>query len=159
MLQSPTYPGYVALGMNAVDPTLRTPYVQQWGMNVQYEVARETLVEVGYVGTKGVALPARVAADQAILASPTNPVNGIATNTAANAPLRVPYIGFSNEGLLTEETVADSRYNALQASVTLLQPRAAIPRFLHLVEGDGRYLRAAAPPSSAKWQATRRIWR
>lgn len=119
VLYSPTAPNAPApLGMNAVDPNLRTPYVHQWGLSLEYQAARETLVEVGYVGTKGVALPARVAVDEAVLASPTNPVNGITTNTAANAAQRIPFIGFSNEGLLMEQTSADSRYNALQASVT-----------------------------------------
>ena len=119
LLYSPPYTSdHPALGLNSVDPHLRTPYIQQWAMNLQYQVARETLLEVGYVGTKGVALPDRRAIDQAILASPSNPVNGETTNTAANAGLRVPYVGFSPEGLLAEETASDSRYNALQASLT-----------------------------------------
>src|SRR5258708_31342356 len=76
------------------------------------------MVEVGYVGTKGVALPDRRAINQAVLASATNPINGNTTNTSANTQLRVPYTGLSPAGLLAEETAADSRYNSLQASVT-----------------------------------------
>ncbi|SPF54084.1 TonB-dependent receptor plug [Candidatus Sulfopaludibacter sp. SbA4] len=118
LLYAPPYTNdHPALGLNSVDPNLRTPYIQQWALNVQWEAAKDTLVEVGYVGTKGVALPDRRAIDQAVLASPSNPVNGITTNTAANAGLRVPYEGFSPEGLLAEETASDSRYNSLQASV------------------------------------------
>ncbi len=107
-----------ALAMNSVDPTLRTPYIQQWAFNVQYQALKNTLLEVGYVGTKGVALPDWREIDQAILASPSNPVNGQTTNTAANAALRVPYEGFSASGLLSEETASDSRYNSLQASLS-----------------------------------------
>jgi hypothetical protein len=92
--------------------------LQQWGMNAQYEVRKDTLIEIGYVGTKGTSLPVRRAIDQALLASPQNPINGITTNTSANTVLRVPYEGFSPSGLLAEETDADSRYNSLQASVT-----------------------------------------
>src|ERR1700759_2827790 len=106
------------LGLNSVDPHRRTPYIQQWAINIQYQAAKDTLVEVGYVGTKGVALPDRRAIDQAILASPTHPVNGETTNTVANVGLRWPLVGFSPEGLLAEETASDSRYNSLQASVT-----------------------------------------
>jgi outer membrane receptor protein involved in Fe transport len=107
-----------ALGLNSVDPNLRTPYIQQWGTNVQWAAANDMMVEVGYVGTKGVALPDRRAINQAVLASSTNPINGLTTNTSANTQLRVPYTGFSPAGLLAEETAADSHYHSLQASVT-----------------------------------------
>src|SRR6185295_4200664 len=56
--------------------------------------------------------------NQPILASASAPVNGQTTNTAANAGLRVPYVGFSPTGLVWLETSTDSRYNSLQASVT-----------------------------------------
>ena len=118
VLYAPPYTNdHPAIGLNSVDPHLRTPYIQQWALNLQYQAGKATLVEVGYAGSKGVALPDRRAIDQAILASPSNPVNGQTTNTAANAGLRVPYEGFSPEGLLAEETASDSRYNSLQASV------------------------------------------
>ena len=107
-----------ALALNSVDPTLRTPYVNQWAFNLQYQAAKDTLVEVGYVGTKGVALPVEQEINQSLLASPSAPINGIITNTSANAPQRVPYPGFSATGLLELETASDSSYNSLQASVT-----------------------------------------
>jgi len=56
--------------------------------------------------------------NQPILASPERPVNGITTNTTANAALRVPYVEFSPTGLVWLETSTDSRYNSLQTSVT-----------------------------------------
>ena len=37
----------------AVDRNLKTPFVQQFNFGVQYELARNTLLEVRYVGTKG----------------------------------------------------------------------------------------------------------
>lgn len=37
----------------AVDRNLRTPYVQQFNIGVQYELTKNTLIEVRYVGTKG----------------------------------------------------------------------------------------------------------
>jgi hypothetical protein len=107
-----------AIGLNSLDPNLRTPYMQQWALNLQWQAMRDTLVEVGYVGTKGVSLPDWRQIDQALLASPQAPIYGQTTNTSANASLRVPYEGFSATGLMLEETAADSRYNALQASVT-----------------------------------------
>ncbi len=38
------------------NPNLRTPYVHQFNLNVQREVARNTVVELGYVGSRGVKL-------------------------------------------------------------------------------------------------------
>lgn len=40
----------------AVDRNLRTPYVQQWNFGGQYEVTKDLLVEVRYVGSKGTKL-------------------------------------------------------------------------------------------------------
>jgi len=107
-----------AIGLNAVDPTLKTPYLQQWGMNLQYQLTQSTLVELGYVGTKGSRLATQRLINQPLLASPERPVNGQTINTSANAQLRVPYIGFSPTGLVWLETSTDSGYNSLQASVT-----------------------------------------
>lgn len=107
-----------AIGLNAVDPTLKTPYLQQWGLNVQYQITQATLIELGYSGTKGSRLATQRLINQPVLASAGNPVNGQTTSTAANAQLRVPYVGFSPTGLVWLETSTDSRYNSLQASVT-----------------------------------------
>ncbi|MEJ7616126.1 MAG: carboxypeptidase-like regulatory domain-containing protein [Pyrinomonadaceae bacterium] len=40
----------------AIDRDLRTPYIQQWNIGTQYEVAKNLLIEVRYVGTKGTKL-------------------------------------------------------------------------------------------------------
>ena len=40
----------------AIDRDLRTPYVQQWNLGFQYELTKDLLVEVRYVGTKGTKL-------------------------------------------------------------------------------------------------------
>jgi urease beta subunit len=39
-----------------IDPGLRTPYVQQWNVGVQHEIARNTVLDVSYVGNKGAKL-------------------------------------------------------------------------------------------------------
>ncbi|MGC9200191.1 MAG: TonB-dependent receptor domain-containing protein [Acidobacteriaceae bacterium] len=106
-----------ALAINDVDPYFRTPYIQQYGANVQYSPFQNDVIEVGYVGTRGLALTVETLVNQALLASPSNPVNGITTNTASNAALRVPYLGFSATGLTYLQTRATSDYNSLQASM------------------------------------------
>lgn len=117
-----------AIGLNAVDPTLRTPYLQQWGVSLQYQWTPEMLAEAGYQGTKGSLLATQRLINQPLLASAERPVNGLTTNTTANAELRVPYPGFSGTGLVWLETSTDSRYNALQMSLTRRLSRGA--RFL-----------------------------
>lgn len=44
------------LEFRAVDRNLRTPYVQQWNLGYQWEVARDFMLEMRYVGTKGTRL-------------------------------------------------------------------------------------------------------
>ncbi len=40
----------------AIDPNLRTPYVQQWNFGIQREVFRSTVIDLRYVGNKGTKL-------------------------------------------------------------------------------------------------------
>jgi len=40
----------------AVDPSFRTPYGQNWNLAVEGEIARDLILSVGYVGTKGTML-------------------------------------------------------------------------------------------------------
>jgi hypothetical protein len=49
--------------------------------------------------------------------SPSNPYYGITTNTAANAFVRVPYLGFAPTGLTGACSCADTKFNSLQATV------------------------------------------
>lgn len=107
-----------AIGLNAVDPGLLTPYLQQWGLNIQRQLTTATLLEIGYVGTKGSRLATQRLINQPLLASADAPINGQTTNTSGNAPLRVPYIGFSPTGLVWLETSTSSSYHSMQVSLT-----------------------------------------
>jgi hypothetical protein len=40
----------------AIDRNLRTPYVQQWNFGVQYEIAKNLMVEARYIGSRGTKL-------------------------------------------------------------------------------------------------------
>ena len=105
----------------SIDPKLRTPYYQQWGMNIQTAITRALMLEVGYVGTRGEHLAAQVAIDQAQVASPTNPVNGVTTNNTGatdSTAARAPYIGFSPSGFLQLQTSTESNFNSLQTTLT-----------------------------------------
>jgi hypothetical protein len=106
-------------------PNYLTPLTYEWNMNVQYEFVPRWILELGYVGTRSIhqAPDGTVNAvleheiNEAQLASPTAPINGLTTNTTANAILRVPYLGFAPGGLGADQDISDSKYNGLQATV------------------------------------------
>jgi hypothetical protein len=106
-------------------PIYLSPTTYQWNLNVQYEFLPQWVLELGYVGTRDIHQAADSTLDSVLerqingaqLASTASPVNGIVTNTVANASLRVPYLGFSPGGLQEDETIYDSKYNSLQATV------------------------------------------
>ncbi len=89
-----------------VDKNFRTPYVQQYSFGVQWEVVKDWMTELGYVGSKGTKLVNVYTLNQ-----------GTALSTA-------PYTayGFSNNkalnGFQMATTDAVSHYNSLQASMT-----------------------------------------
>ena len=118
-----------AIGIFDIDPKLRTPYYQQYGSNIQYQISRGFLLEVGYVGSRGEHLPVQTELDQAQIASATNPVNGVTTNNTGvtdSAAARAPYIGFSNSGFLYLQTVTESNFNSLQTTLTEKLGRATL---------------------------------
>ncbi len=98
-------------------PNWNPPMTQSWSLNTQIEVAHDWLAQIGYVGTRGERLVGFRQINQANLASPSNPINGITTNSVENAQFRVPVLGVAPyaDG---PETYGFSWYNALQASIT-----------------------------------------
>ena len=51
----------------AVDPNLRTPYVQQWNLSVQHEIGWNTSLTVSYIGNKGTKLYRAIDLNQVII--------------------------------------------------------------------------------------------
>jgi Carboxypeptidase regulatory-like domain len=90
---------------------------QRYSLGVQTQVANNWIAEIGYVGGHGTKLFENVYANQAVLASASDPIRGQTTNTLANVPLRVPYEGWNPAGLLLNEPGGEAFYNGLQASL------------------------------------------
>lgn len=105
-----------SLGNQSVSPGFRSFSVQSFSLNVQRELLRDFLLEVGYVGSRGTRLNRFYPYNQASLASPQNPVNGETTNTLENVYLRVPNMGISSSSQ-QESSNGGSWYNALQVSL------------------------------------------
>jgi Carboxypeptidase regulatory-like domain len=114
------------LAVNVMNPIFKYPTTYQWNMNAQYEFLPSWVLEVGYVGSHsiyqgGVALTGGGSQghqiNEALLASPANPVNGVTTNTTSNTALRVPYLGFSPTGLNEFSNAGKTLFDSLQVTV------------------------------------------
>lgn len=95
----------------SVEPNSRVPYVQQWNMNVEYELRRNLLAEVGYIGSKGTHLLRRTNFQQGD--------NILVKDVANPAPLaqRVRFPNFSNNVIIGTENGASSNYHGLITKV------------------------------------------
>ena len=95
-----------------IDPNMRTPYVQQYNLNVQYEFVKNWLLEVGYVGSKGTKLLQVVTLNQASYNQATGLFNAPPFGSFVSANRNV------TGGLQQVRANGNSNYNSLQISVT-----------------------------------------
>jgi len=107
-----------AFTVNAVDPNVRPGTVEQYSLSVQTQLAKNYLLELGYVGTRGTDLLRLVSVNQALLTTVSNPIRGVTTNTVANISSRVPFQGWTASGLQQVQSKGRMRYNGLEASLT-----------------------------------------
>jgi hypothetical protein len=106
-----------------VDPFLRTPYVQQWTMNLQYEPMAGSLVDVRYVGSRGVGLMARLNLAQPVdpRVTPVNGFNNIFTSTGALISpdffVKPEFLGLNRAGGFRQRSNwGQATYHSMQAS-------------------------------------------
>jgi len=122
---SPVYSGYGPEGdFFAVDPHMRTPYVQNFNLNVQQQMGSRMVLQVGYVGAKGTKLfqfldinqPTQAQITAADLACVPDQVNGVYCPSGYGVPRTfAPNFFYLNQ----EKSSANSIYNALQASLRM----------------------------------------
>jgi hypothetical protein len=115
-----------------VAPNLRTPYVYNYNLNIQQELAQNTVLEVGYVGSAGRKLFHFVDINQPSQAQITqiDELCGVASGIARGTPEcpGAPIVGFTTPlsslapnppfYLNQIQTSANSNYNSLQVSLT-----------------------------------------
>ncbi len=89
------------------DATMRTPYVQHFNLNVQHEVARDLVVQEGYMGKIGRKLLMGLAANPAVYGPGAS---------SGNIDQRRLLPGFGNNTVIS--SLANSSYNALQIEAT-----------------------------------------
>ena len=119
----PSTEPFGAKNMTFIDPFIRTPFVQQWSFNLQFEPAKGNLLDVRYVGTLGRDLMGRVNLTQP--QDPrVKPVNGFtdiytATGAVINPDFFVDpqYLGLSRSGgYRFRGNFGSSSYHALQTN-------------------------------------------
>jgi len=102
-----------ALGLSTVDPNFKTAYVQNFNLNTQYQISRNTMLQISYVGSLGRRLFRLRDINQA------RP--GIGATTAALQPRRPFYTDtrLANRTTIAAinqmESKAASNYHSLQA--------------------------------------------
>lgn len=112
-------------------PLNKFPYTQQWGLDIQYAVTPNTLMDVGYVGSRSLHQPTQFFYNQATLpTSPDELPNGTICNKytdASQAPAaciatgsafqpvdtRVPLTNLA-VGSYADGTILSSNYNSMQ---------------------------------------------
>jgi outer membrane receptor protein involved in Fe transport len=114
----PPYSPTTTNNVTMLAPDFRHALTQQYSLNIQTEFARNFLLEVGYVGARATHLNRGVSPNQALLASPSNPIRGVTTNTVGNVAQRVRIQGFQPGGMSYVDSNGSSWYNSMQTSIT-----------------------------------------
>jgi hypothetical protein len=114
---------FAAKNFTFIDPFIKTPYVQQWTFNVQWEPVAGNLLDIRYVGTRGNGLMAKVNLAQPVdpRLTPVNGFTDIRTKTGAliNPDFFVPseYLGLGRQsGYRQRSNWGMSTYHGLQVN-------------------------------------------
>ncbi len=106
------------LNVPFINEVEHTPLARQYNLELQYQFAPTWVLELGYVGSNAINLvDYNHNYNTAKLASPTNPINGLTTNSVENVQFRVPYVGYQAVGLQGTAYDLISNYNSLQVTV------------------------------------------
>jgi hypothetical protein len=136
-LATPAFPNFVPYtqtSSNAITvfaPDFRPPMIQEYSLGIQSELTKDTVLEIGYSGARGTHLIRERSVNQAGIASASNPIRTVTTNTRANVGLRVPFQGFSPSVAQEIESAGSSWYNALLVGLN--------KRFSHGLRVQGSY--------------------
>jgi len=116
MLPGPPFTGNRFLRSPVItDPDFKESTVQQYDLDLQYQ-HKSYVFSVAYAGAKGTHLAVGRSDNQPALANPSGPVNGLTTNSVANAGERVTFVGLSPV-IARLESSGNSIYNSLQATL------------------------------------------
>jgi hypothetical protein len=109
----PTVPSSLGVPISGLflDPGIRTPYVQHYSLNLQLELSKNLLLEVGYVGSKGTKLLQVITLNQPVF----DPIS------RQFIPPLGPFLSTQKNvagGVQQVQTGSNSHYDSLQVSLT-----------------------------------------
>jgi hypothetical protein len=114
---SPLSPVGVPVSGIYVDPNLKTPYVQQFNFGAQWEFAKNTVLEVNYVGNKGTNLLQIITLNQPVYIAPTAAAP-LGSFVPRLAPGNILSLNKNVTGALQQvQTTSRSRYNSMQITL------------------------------------------
>jgi outer membrane receptor protein involved in Fe transport len=100
-------------GVFSVDQNFKNAYVQNYSVNIQYQLSSSTVFQMGYVGS----LAHRLLTVLDINEAPTSPLGAQAVRSAQNR-LRPFFSTFPNFATINQvESIANAHYSALQTSL------------------------------------------
>jgi len=106
------------LNIRTISANLKTPQTQKWNLEIDKRLPGSVDLTMTYAGAHSIHLQDTARQiNEAQLASASNPVNGITMNTAANAALRVPYLGLGASGLDEQNSLGAAKYHTGQIAV------------------------------------------
>ncbi len=109
---------YAPISLFVMDPHFATPYAYQYDFQVQYQLARDWLVDAAYVGTMGRKLETRRDMNYAVLEPGATTFNEPLRDVYnLNNPQDAAYGGAVFGGITDQSTSADSNYNSLQLAL------------------------------------------
>jgi hypothetical protein len=104
--------------IDSLDLGWRPPTTYHYSLGLQSRLPGGPVLDVAYAGARDLHLVFDRTANQAPLASPSNPIRGQTTNTLANIVYRKPYQGFTTQAVTNDQTGGQAWYSSLQASLT-----------------------------------------
>lgn len=136
-------PPYNAFG---VSQDLRSPYTFNYNLNVQRQLTRSTLLQIGYIGSQ--------ARKQATKRNINQPLPGTTGDLQSRRPYNSKFPDIRNITLL--ETAGNSQYNSLQMSIRTSTWRGLTGQFSYTLahsRDDMSYARNAQPMNNYNLKA------
>ena len=120
-LTLPAFPAYspaTNYSMWAIAMDFRPPTTYHYSLGLQSKLPGGTILDVSYAGARNLHMIMSTSINQAGLASASNPIRGVTTNTVANINSRKPYLGWNTGQMRLFQTGGQAWYNALQVSLS-----------------------------------------
>jgi Carboxypeptidase regulatory-like domain/TonB-dependent Receptor Plug Domain len=106
------------IGLTVMDPNFKTPYTMQWNFQIQYQFAKDWVLDTTYVGTRGVDLLSRRDINYALVTPTATSLNDDPRRVYnLGNPLDTAFGGAVFGNITDQTSDANSIYNSLQVDL------------------------------------------